>query len=133
MESSDLIIAYEEEIGNPDLFAGRRKELDFLLDWSEKPVAKLSGALVLPARKRRGKTAPAQRFFKILYTQNNPGIIPVYFRVPDPPATFEAFTFDYFMNLITHLIGVGCVCHAMMVADHDDLTLLDTLERGMWR
>ena len=80
MLDSEWIIAIREEIGNPQLFTGRVKEMTLLVEWVERVKRELGDSRVLLARKRRGKTALVQRFFNILYTRNDPAVI--YFRVP---------------------------------------------------
>jgi len=105
MQEPDLIIALEEEIGDPRLYTGREAEMAFFLDWVEGVKGKLSDSRVLLARKRRGKTALLQRFFNILYTRGDPKVIPIYFRVPDVPIKYETFIWSYFLNLIKQYLA----------------------------
>jgi len=105
MQSDGLIIALEEEIGNPELFTGRKAELTELLEWADLVKRKLGGSRVILARKRRGKTALVQRFFNILYTRGDPKLIPIYFKVPDTPTQFEAYSASYLFNLVRQYLA----------------------------
>ena len=72
MNFSDLTFALGEEIGNPELFTGRREELAYLLDWTAMVKNSLGDSQVILARRRRGKTSLVQRYYNILYTRNDP-------------------------------------------------------------
>ncbi len=105
MHDSELIIALREEIGNPELFTGREKEMAFLMTWAERVKNELGKSHVLLARKRRGKTALVQRFYNILYTRNDPKLIPIYFRVPDAPVDYETFTLTFFLTQVKQYLA----------------------------
>ncbi|MCP4548722.1 MAG: hypothetical protein GY835_19870, partial [bacterium] len=42
--------------------------------------------------RKKGKTALLQRFFNILYTRNDPQLIPFYYRIPEKLQTQSDFT-----------------------------------------
>ncbi|MDJ0841539.1 MAG: hypothetical protein QNK37_33840 [Acidobacteriota bacterium] len=105
MDLSKLTIALTEEIGNPELFTGRKRELQFLMDWTDLVKQQVGDSHVLLARKRRGKTALLQRYYNILYTRNDPKIIPFYFRVPEYPITLQNFTFEFYKSLISQYLS----------------------------
>lgn len=104
-ESTPLIIALEEEIGEARLFTGRGKDLDFFLDWVDRVEKKIGNSQVILARKRRGKTALVQRLFNILYTQNNPRIIPFYFRVPEGKMSTLDYCKHFSRSMLSQILG----------------------------
>ncbi len=73
---SGLTIALAEEIGNPNLFIGRKQELQFYLCWAEGTKNLLSRSQAILSRRKKGKTALVQRLFNILYSKNDPCVIP---------------------------------------------------------
>ena len=97
--------ALEEEIGIPELFTGRHEDLAYFLNWAVEAKRKLSQSHVILARKRRGKTALVQRLFNILYTQNDPKIIPFYIRIDEGPTTRLQFSVRLFTALISQYLG----------------------------
>jgi hypothetical protein len=105
MPSSDLIIALKEEIGNPDLFVGRKQELDFFLDWAFKTKKELSQSTAILARRKKGKTALVQRLFNILYTQNDPQVIPFYFKVEEGKTSQLQFSENFYQALLSQYFG----------------------------
>ena len=101
MNTQNISIALKEEIGNPDLFTGRKKELDYLLDWAEETKLELSQSTAIVSRRKKGKTALIQRLYNILYTQNDPKIIPFYFKIEEGNMTQLTFS-NIFLN---HYLG----------------------------
>ena len=71
-------IYLEEKIGNPDLFTGRKQELDSLLKWTEKIKLKISKSKAIISRRKTGKSALMQRLFNIVFHQNHQ-VVPFYF------------------------------------------------------
>jgi hypothetical protein len=82
-DESELIYALEEEIGDTQIFTGRKKEFEYLLNWTEGVKKKHKLSLAIMARRKKGKTALVQRFYNILFTKNDPMLIPFYYRVPE--------------------------------------------------
>ncbi len=97
--------ALREEIGMPELFTGRHEDLTYFLNWAAEAKRMLSQSHVILARKRRGKTALVQRLFNILYTQNDPKIIPFYIRIDEGPTTRLQFSVRLFTALISQYLG----------------------------
>ncbi len=97
--------ALEEEIGIPELFTGRHEDLAYFLNWASEAKRKLSQSHVILARKRRGKTALVQRLFNILYTQNDPKIIPFYICIDEEPTTQLDFSVRLFTSLFSQYLG----------------------------
>ncbi len=90
-----------EEIGDPDLFVGREKEMARLLKWAEGTKRRHSKSMGILSRRKKGKTALLQRFFNILYTRNDPQLIPFYYRIPDQPQTLLDFTETFYRRTLT--------------------------------
>ena len=105
MNRSDLIIALKEEIGNPDLFVGRKKELDFFLDWAFKTKKELSQSTAILSRRKKGKTALVQRLFNLLYTLNDPQIIPFYFKIEEGNLPMLTFAELFYRTLLSQYFG----------------------------
>ncbi len=101
----DLEFALKEEIGNTALFAGRTAELGYFLEWAEGTRREISQSHALMSRKRRGKTALVQRLYNILYTRNDPQIIPFYYRIPDYPISQLDFGDQFYRALISQYLG----------------------------
>ena len=99
------ILALEEEIGKPELFIGREHELTFFLDWAFRAKERLSQSFVILARKRRGKTALVQRLFNLIYTQNDPRVIPFYIRIDEGPTTQLDYSIRLFCSLLSQYLG----------------------------
>ncbi len=72
-----------EEIGDPDLFVGREEEMTRLLKWAAGTKRRHSTSMGILSRRKKGKTALLQRFFNILYSLNDPQLIPFYYRISE--------------------------------------------------
>jgi hypothetical protein len=90
-----------EEIGNPDLFVGREKEMKRLLKWAEGTKLRYSKSMGILSRRKKGKTALLQRFFNILFTRNDPKLIPFYYRIPEISQTRSDFTESFYRRTLT--------------------------------
>ncbi len=90
-----------EEIGDPDLFVGREKEMTRLLKWAAGTKLRLSKSMGILSRRKKGKTALLQRFFNILYTRNDPQLIPFYYRIPENVQTKSDFTETFYRRTLT--------------------------------
>jgi len=100
-----LTIALAEEIGNPDLFIGRKQELDFYLKWAHGSKDLLSKSQALLSRRKKGKTALVQRLFNILYSQADPKLIPFFFRVPERPLSTVGFGLEFYRTFLSQYLG----------------------------
>ncbi len=97
----DLTYALAEEIGDPDLFVGRKEEMACLLEWAEGTKQRISKSMGILSRRKKGKTALLQRFFNILYTKNDPQLIPFYYRIPEERFTKTAFAKTFYRRLLS--------------------------------
>jgi len=90
-----------EEIGDPDLFVGREKEMARLLKWADGTKRRLSKSMGILSRRKKGKTALLQRFFNVLYTRNDPQLIPFYYRIPENIQSKSDFTATFYRRVLT--------------------------------
>ncbi|MDJ0835130.1 MAG: hypothetical protein QNK37_01355 [Acidobacteriota bacterium] len=101
----EVEIALKEEIGNPELFVGRQKEMDYFLNWMDKVKRQIGWSTAVLARRRKGKTALLQRLFNIVYTRNDPQLIPFYFRIPEVKNTLLDFSEIFYRALLSAYFG----------------------------
>ncbi len=95
-------IYLEEKIGNPELFTGRKKDLDYLLTWVSHIPQKSSKSTALLSRRKTGKSALMQRLYNILFDLKGP-VIPFYFEIREyhqwlghfAARFFKTFVFQY--------------------------------------
>ncbi len=52
----DLTYALAEEIGDPDLFVGRKSEMARLMKWAEGTKRRISKSTGILSRRKKGKT-----------------------------------------------------------------------------
>ena len=97
----DLTYALAEEIGDPELFVGRKKELARLLKWADGAKRRISKSTGILSRRKKGKTALLQRFFNILYTRNDPQLIPFYYRIPEEHVPKPLFAETFYRRLMS--------------------------------
>ena len=90
-----------EEIGDPDLFVGREKEMTRLLNWAAGTKRRISKSMGILSRRKKGKTALLQRFFNLLYNRNDPQLIPFYYRIPEKNQTQLDFTNSFYRRTLT--------------------------------
>ncbi len=72
----------QEEIGNPDLFVGRERELQNFRKWLRGIPKRISKSRMILARRKSGKTAFVQRLFNELWSQGGE-VIPFYFSIAE--------------------------------------------------
>jgi len=92
-----MIYAIEERIGDPSLFCGRKREMEMLLNWTNRIKIKRAKSKALLGRRKSGKTAIMERLFNIIWNQND-GIVPLYFEVQDKNINLLDFANDYIKN-----------------------------------
>ncbi len=97
----DLTYALAEEIGDPDLFVGREKEMARLMKWAAGTKRRISKSMGILSRRKKGKTALLQRFFNILYTRGDPQLIPFYYRIPESLQTKPDFARAFYRRVLT--------------------------------
>jgi hypothetical protein len=96
--------ALEERIGNPDLFTGRKSELDYFLKWIREIKERKSQSTALMARRKMGKTAIMERLFNITFFKND-GVIPFYYEIKEINMWIVDFCVDFFLTFIYQYIA----------------------------
>jgi hypothetical protein len=91
--------ALEERIGNPDLFTGRKAELDYFLKWISDIKERKSQSTAVLARRKMGKTAIMERLFNITFFKND-GVIPFYYEIKENDIWIVDFCHDFFLTFI---------------------------------
>ena len=90
-----------EEIGDPNLFVGREREMKRLLRWAEDTKPRRVKSMAILSRRKKGKTALLQRFYNILYMRDDPQLIPFYYRIPENVHTKLDFTRMFYRRVLT--------------------------------
>jgi hypothetical protein len=96
--------ALEERIGNPDLFTGRKEELDYFLKWINNIKERKSQSTAIMARRKMGKTAIMERLFNITFYKND-GVIPFYYEIKEVNMWIVDFCQDFFLTFIYQYIA----------------------------
>jgi hypothetical protein len=96
--------ALEERIGNPDLFTGRRAELDYFLKWISDIKERKSQSTAVMARRKMGKTAIMERLFNITFFKND-GLIPFYYEIKEIKMWVGDFCVDFFLTFVYQYIA----------------------------
>jgi hypothetical protein len=96
--------ALEERIGNPDLFTGRKEEIDYFLKWIHDIKERKSQSTAIMARRKMGKTALLERLFNITFSKND-GVIPFYYEIKETKMWVVDFCQDFFLTFIYQYIA----------------------------
>ncbi|MGE0083558.1 MAG: hypothetical protein AB7S75_03985 [Desulfococcaceae bacterium] len=97
-------IFMKEKIGNPDLFTGRKRELEDLLAWVKKIKKELSPSRALLSRRKTGKTALLQRLYNRIFAADD-GVIPFYYEIREKEQWAVDFCHDFFLKFIFQYIA----------------------------
>ena len=101
-----IIYALPEQIGNTELFVGRKKEFDYYLgDWYRYLVKNMAQSQAIVARRKKGKTAFLQRLFNILWSCSESKVIPFYYVIQDKPVTLSGFAEDFFTQFMWQFLS----------------------------
>ncbi len=111
---ADLIHALTEEIGDPELFVGRKQEMALLMDWAAGAKRRISKSTGILSRRKKGKTALLQRFFNILFTRSDPQLIPFYYRIPEEHLCKPIFAEFFYRRLLSHYFAFTTRTPAMV-------------------
>ncbi len=96
--------AYEERIGNTELFTGRKEELAYYLNWINEIKEKKSPSTAMLARRKMGKTALLERLFNITFSKND-RVIPFYYEIKEKKMYMVDFCLDFFLTFIYQYIA----------------------------
>lgn len=102
-----IIYAFPEQIGNPNLFVGRKEEFDFFLgDWYMTLEGNFAQNQAIVSRRKKGKSSFLQRLFNILWSaggeksKDELNVIPFYYSISDENTSLGSFSKDFFTHLI---------------------------------
>jgi len=93
-----------EEIGNPDLFVGRKKELAMLDNWTKLISKRLGKSKALFSRRKGGKTSLVQRLFNNLWSENG-SVIPIFFSISESYTWLPNFAIEYYCTFASQYIS----------------------------
>ena len=94
----------KEKIGNPELFTGRKRELDFYLQWIGHIKRESSQSSAILSRRKTGKTALLQRLYNLTF-EKDMGVIPFYYEVKEGKQWVVEFCQDFFLTFIFQYIA----------------------------
>src|SRR6056297_2736241 len=101
--------ALPEQIGEPELYVGRKKEFQYFLgDWYRLVEKNFAQNQAIISRRKKGKTAFLQRLFNILWSagmarkKGEQDVIPFYFSVPDESISQGDFARRFFTQFANH-------------------------------
>ncbi len=97
-------IYFEERIGNPELFTGRKKELAYFLNWTDRIKRKISMSTAILSRRKTGKTALLQRLYNITFHKNE-DIIPFYFEIRETDQWLGRFSEEFFLTFVCQYVA----------------------------
>ena len=99
--------ALPEQIGEPDLFVGRKKEFDYFLgDWYRLVEKNFAQNQAIISRRKKGKTAFLQRLFNILWSagkepkEDTISVIPFYYSIRDKQVSLGYLALDFFTEFV---------------------------------
>jgi len=93
-----------EEIGSPELFVGRKKELAMIDEWVRRIPGRLGKSKALFSRKKGGKTTLLQRVFNRLWSDNGE-VIPIFFSIADAEIWLPDFAIEYYQIFASQYIS----------------------------
>src|SRR6056297_3261067 len=102
-----VIYALPEQIGEPELFVGRKKEFDYFLgDWYRLVEKNFAPNQAIISRRKKGKTAFLQRLFNILWSagkepnEDTISVIPFYYSIRDKQVSLGYLALDFFTEFV---------------------------------
>ena len=93
-----------EEIGAPELFVGRKKEMAMFDEWVNRIPARIGKSKAIFSRKKGGKTTLTQRLFNRLWSENGK-VIPIFFSIADTEIWLQDFAIDYYRIFASQYIS----------------------------
>ncbi|MCP4346470.1 MAG: hypothetical protein GY795_13195 [Desulfobacterales bacterium] len=94
----------KEKIGKPELFTGRKKELAYFLNWTDRIKEELSQSTAILSRRKTGKTALLQRLYNLIF-QKNDTVIPFYFEIRESDQWLLDFSREFLFTFIYQYIA----------------------------
>ncbi len=111
---------FEEKIGEPELFTGRKKELAYFLNWVGRSKRKLSQSTAILSRRKTGKSALMQRLYNITFHKNDL-VVPFYFEIRETSQWIADFSVEFFLTFIYQYIAFKTRRHEYLTYSKDNL------------
>ena len=89
----------KEKIGNPELFTGRKKEIESLLKWINGIKREVSKSTAILSRRKTGKSALMQRLYNLTFHEND-NVVPFYFEIKEANQWLGDFAENFFLAFI---------------------------------
>jgi predicted ATPase len=100
--------AIEERVGKPENFIGRIKELEFLYQWADNILKKISRSIAFLGRRKIGKSLILERLYNIIYSENK-GLIPFYYEFIEGTRSGKEFFMILSHDFICRSLAIICV------------------------
>jgi hypothetical protein len=95
----------EEKIGAPQLFSGRKKELQFFLNWIAGIPRRRTISRAILSRRKTGKTALLQRLYNLTFHDTSMGVIPFYYEIIEGKQWAIDFCQSFFTSFMYQYIA----------------------------
>ncbi|MCP4353092.1 MAG: hypothetical protein GY795_47175 [Desulfobacterales bacterium] len=94
----------KEKIGNPELFTGRKEELTYFLNWTDRIKREISQSTAVLSRRKTGKTAMLQRLYNLTF-QKNDTVVPFYIEIRESDQWLLDFSREFLFTFIYQYIA----------------------------
>ena len=101
---NEIIYALDDNLGNPDLFTGRKELLKDFEHWVYNIRKRISKSRALLSRRKKGKTVFMKRLYNIVWSQNDK-VVPFYYEVEAYNVMLGHFAED-FLSSLSHSLSV---------------------------
>ena len=93
-----------EKIGRPEMFSGRKKELELFQRWIDGIPKGISKSRALLSRRKTGKTAIMQRLYNLTFAKPD-GVIPFYYEIKEGKVWAVDFCADFALTFLYQYIA----------------------------
>ncbi len=93
-----------EKIGRPELFSGRKQELELFQRWIQEIPKGISRSRALLSRRKTGKTAMMQRLYNLTFEKKS-GVIPLYYEIKEGKQWAVEFCTEFFITFLSQYIA----------------------------
>ncbi|MCP4698108.1 MAG: hypothetical protein GY862_14835, partial [Gammaproteobacteria bacterium] len=94
----------KEKVGKPELFSGRKKELELFQRWIQGIPKEISRSCALLSRRKTGKTAIMQRLYNLTFAKHG-SVIPFYYEIEEGKVWAVDFCKDFFLSFLYQYIA----------------------------
>ncbi len=97
---NEIIYALDDNLGNPDLFTGRKELLKDFEHWVYNIRKRISKSRALLSRRKKGKTVFMKRLYNIVWSQNDK-VVPFYYEVEAYNVMLGHFAEDFLSSFLS--------------------------------